>query len=205
MVSRIDRILVGPSLETIFYKNLKLLRCPNKLRVVGCPSRISGMKKTNAVLLLFLLLIFAAPVVGQEAGQSARGGVVPGILGSVDPMSRIEGVITPDLQQLEMEDGTIIARDDLIDPEYFVADRGTTVLYNVVAMVALAAGVEWLRRTDLVQTGAGTNFDLQTDGYSWPLVIGLGVGIGIPVGIMMGEDPKFAEGEWTPWISGTSP
>ena len=73
-----------------------------------------------AVLLLFLLLIFAAPVVGQEAGQRARGETVPGILGSVDPMSRIEGVITPDLQQLEMEDGTIIARDDLIDPEYFV-------------------------------------------------------------------------------------
>ena len=164
-----------------------------------------GMNKTNAVLLFFLLLIFAAPVVGQEAGQSARGGVVPGILGSVDPMSRIEGVITPDLQQLEMEDGTIIARDDLINPEYFVADRGTTVLYSVGAMVALAAGVEWFRRTDLVQTGAGTNFDLQTDGYSWPLVIGLGVGIGIPAGIMMGEDPKFAEGEWTPWIGGASP
>ena len=161
--------------------------------------------RPRAVLLLFLLLIFAAPVVGQEAGQSARGGVVPGILGSVDPMSRIEGVITPDLQQLEMEDGTIIARDDLINPEYFVADRGTTVLYSVGAMVALAAGVEWFRRTDLVQTGAGTSFDLQTDGYSWPLVIGLGVGIGIPAGIMMGKDPEFAQGEWTPWIGGASP
>ena len=161
--------------------------------------------RPRTVLLLFMLLIFATPVVGQEAGQRARGEVAPGILDSVAPMSMVEGLLTPDLLQLEMEDGTIIARDDLINPEYFVADRGTTVLYSVGAMVALAAGVEWFRRTDLVQTGAGTNFDLQTDGYSWPLVIGLGVGIGIPAGIMMGKDPEFAEGEWTPWISGASP
>ena len=81
------------------------------------------MHKTNAVLLLFLLLIFVAPVIGQEAGQRARGEAVPGILGSVDPMSRIAGFITPDLLQLEMADGTIVARDDLINPEYFASLR----------------------------------------------------------------------------------
>ena len=151
--------------------------------------------RPRTVLLLFMLLIFATPVVGQEAGQKARGEVAPGILDSVAPMSMVEGLLTADLLQLEMEDGTIIARDDLINPEYFVADRGTTVLYSVGAMVALAAGVEWFRRTDLVQTGAGTNFDLQTDGYSWPLVIGLGVGIGIPFSFLEG----MAEGEWKPW------
>ena len=162
--------------------------------------------RPRAVLLLFLLLIFAAPVVGQEAGQSARGGVVPGVLGSVDPMSRIEGVITPDLQQLEMEDGTIIARDDLINPEYFVADRGTTVLAYVGAMVALAGGVELLRTCGFTGTWSdGSDWGIECPDYSWPPVIGLGVGIGIPVGIMMGEDPKFAEGEWTPWIGGASP
>ena len=155
---------------------------------------------------LFLFLIFSTPVVGQEAGDKARGELRPSSIHfELFQMSKVGGVITPGLLQLEMGDGSIIARDDLINPEYFVADRGTTVLYSVGAMVALAAGVEWFRRTDLVQTGAGTNFDLQTDGYSWPLVIGLGVGIGIPAGIMIGKDPEFAEGEWTPWISGASP
>ncbi len=38
-------------------------------------------------------------------------------------MSMVEGVITPDLLQLEMEDGTIIARDVLINPEYFASKR----------------------------------------------------------------------------------
>ena len=143
--------------------------------------------------MLFLLLIFATPVVGQEAGQRARGEVVPGILGSVDPMSRIEGFITPDLLQLEMEDGTIIPRDDLVDPEYFVVDRGKTVLSNVIYMVAAVAAVQWFRKTDYRMD------EFQTSDYSWPRVIGLGVGIGIPIGIFMGTDPEFAEGAWKPW------
>ena len=79
--------------------------------------------RPHAVLLLFLLLIFATPAVGQEACQRARGEVAPGILDSVAPMSMVEGVITPDLLQLEMEDGTIIARDVLINPEYFASKR----------------------------------------------------------------------------------
>ena len=151
--------------------------------------------RPHAVLLLFLLLIFATPAVGQEAGQRARGEIIPASVHfGLFPTSTVEGLLTPDLLQLEVEDGTIIARDDLIDPEYFVVDRAKTVLYSVVGMVALAAVEEWFRRTDL-----GGNWDLQPDGYSWPLVIGLGVGIGIPIGIWMGTDPEFAEGEWKPW------
>ena len=154
--------------------------------------------RARTVLLLFMLLIFATPVVGQEAGQRARGEVAPGILDSVAPMSMVEGLLTPDLLQLEMEDGTIIARDDLIDPEYFVVDRAKTVLYSVAGMVSLAAGVELLRTCG----GAGRWSDdphIECPGYSWPPVIGLGVGIGIPIGIWMGTDPEFAEGEWKPW------
>ena len=156
--------------------------------------------RPRAVLLLFLLLIFAAPVVGQEAGQSARGGAVPGILGSVDPMSRIEGVITPDLQQLEMEDGTIIARDDLIDPEYFVVDRAKTVLSTAVGMTALVALIEVVRKCALSgDENDGGWMPIPTEaacsGYSWPLVIGLGVGIGIPFSFLEG----MASGEWKPW------
>ena len=156
--------------------------------------------RARTVLLLFLLLIFATPVVGQEAGQRARGGVAPGSLDSVAPMSMVEGLLTPDLLQLEMEDGTIIARDDLIDPEYFVVDRAKTALYNVVAMVALAAGVEVFRSCGFTGTWSdGSDWGIECPGYSWPPVIGLGVGIGIPIGIWMGTDPEFAEGEWKPW------
>ena len=55
--------------------------------------------RPRTVLLLFMLLIFATPVVGQEAGQKARGEVAPGILDSVAPMSMVEGLLTPDLLQ----------------------------------------------------------------------------------------------------------
>ncbi len=155
--------------------------------------------RPHAVLLLFLLLIFATPAVGQEAGQIARGEIIPASIHfGLFPTSTVEGLLTPDLLQLEMGDGTIIARDDLIDPEYFVVDRAKTVLYSVVGMVALAAGVELLRSCG----GAGQWSDdphIECPGYSWPLVIGLGVGIGIPFGIWMGTDPEVAEGEWKPW------
>ena len=155
--------------------------------------------RAHAVLLLFLLLIFATPAVGQEAGQRARGEIIPASIHfGLFPTSTVEGLLTPDLLGLEVEGGTIIARDDLIKPEYFVVDPAKTVLYSVVAMVALAAGVELLRSCG----GAGRWSDdphIECPGYSWPLVIGLGVGIGIPFGIWMGKDPEVAEGEWKPW------
>jgi len=152
--------------------------------------------RPRTVLLLFMLLIFATPVVGQEAGQKARGEVAPGILDSVAPMSMVEGLLTPDLLQLEMEDGTIIARDDLIDPEYFVVDRAKTVLYSVAGMVSLAAGVEGLRSCGFTGTWSdGSDWGIECPGYSWLPVIGLGVGIGIPISFLEG----MAEGEWKPW------
>jgi len=156
--------------------------------------------RARTVLLLFLLLIFATPVVGQEAGQRARGEVAPGILDSVAPMSMVEGLLTPDLLQLEMEDGTIIARDDLIDPEYFVVDRAKTVLGTAVGMTALVALIEVVRKCALSgNENDGGWMPIPTEaacsGYSWPLVIGLGVGIGIPFSFLEG----MAEGEWKPW------
>jgi hypothetical protein len=156
--------------------------------------------RARTVLLLFLLLIFATPVVGQEAGQRARGGVAPGSLDSVAPMSMVEGLLTPDLLQLEMEDGTIIARDDLIDPEYFVVDRAKTVLGTAVGMTALVALIEVVRKCALSgNENDGGWMPIPTEaacsGYSWPLVIGLGVGIGIPFSFLEG----MAEGEWKPW------
>ncbi len=76
--------------------------------------------RPHAVLLLFLLLIFATPAVGQEAGQRARGEIIPASIHfGLFPTSTVEGLLTPDLLGLGMEDGTIIAKDDLIDPEYF--------------------------------------------------------------------------------------
>jgi hypothetical protein len=80
--------------------------------------------RPHAVLLLFLLLIFATPAVGQEAGQRARGEIIPASIHFVlFPTSTVEGLLTPDLLGLEMEDGTIVARDDLINPEYFASLR----------------------------------------------------------------------------------
>ena len=155
--------------------------------------------RAHAVLLLFLLLIFATPAVGQEAGQRARGEIIPASIHfGLFPTSTVEGLLTPDLLGLGMEGGTIIAKDDLIKPEYFVVDPGKTVLYSVVGMVAFAAGVELLRSCG----GAGRWSDdphIECPGYSWPLVIGLGVGIGLPLGIRFGNVPELAEGEWKPW------
>ena len=80
--------------------------------------------RAHAVLLLFLLLIFATPAVGQEAGQRARGEIIPASIHfGLFPTSTVEGLLTPDLLQLEVEGGTIIARDDLINPEYFASLR----------------------------------------------------------------------------------
>ena len=87
--------------------------------------------RPHAVLLLFLLLIFATPAVGQEAGQRARGEIIPASIHFVlFPTSTVEGLLTPDLLGLAMmvpgtvrASGTIIAKDDLINPEYFASLR----------------------------------------------------------------------------------
>ena len=153
--------------------------------------------RPHAVLLLFLLLIFATPAVGQEAGQRARGEIIPASIHfGLFPTSTVEGLLTPDLLQLEVEGGTIIARDDLINPEYFVVNRPLRLFYGLAGGIGLLAVVEVFRSCDF--EGLLT-LDIPCHGYSWPLVIGLGVVIGIPFGIWMGKDPEVAEGEWKPW------
>ena len=54
---------------------------------------------------LVLFLIFATPVVGQEAGDKARGELRPSSIHfELFPTSTIEGLLTSDLK-LETEDG----------------------------------------------------------------------------------------------------
>jgi hypothetical protein len=153
---------------------------------------------------LVLFLIFSTPVVGQEAGDKARGELRPSSIHfELFPTSTIEGLLTSDLK-LETEDGIIIAKDDLLNPEYFVVDRAKTALFSAVGMTALVALIEGLRKCVLsADENDGGWMPIPTEaacsGYSWPLVIGLGAGIGIPLGIWMGTDLEFAEGAWKPW------
>ena len=155
----------------------------------------------RAVLLLFLLLLFATPVVGQEAGQRARGEIIPASVHfGLFPTSTVEGLLTPDLLQLEVEGGTIIARDDLIDPEYFVVNRPLRLFYGLAGGIGLLALIEGVRKCELSgNENDGGWMPIPTEaacsGYSWPLVIGLGVGIGIPFSFLEG----MASGEWKPW------
>ena len=157
--------------------------------------------RPHAVLLLFLLLLFATPVVGQEAGQRARGEIIPASIHfGLFPTSTVEGLLTPDLLQLEVEGGTIIARDDLIDPEYFVVNRPLRLFYGLAGGIGLLALIEGVRKCELSgNENDGGWMPIPTEaacsGYSWPLVIGLGVGIGIPFSFLEG----MAEGEWKPW------
>ena len=149
---------------------------------------------------LVLFLIFSTPVVGQEVGHKARGELIPASIHfELFPTSTVEGVLTSDLQ-LETEDGIIIAKDELINPEYFVVDRAKTVLGGIVGVTGLVALIEAARTCrSSADEGDGGWFpipiDLSCSGYSWPLVIGLGVGIGIPLSFLEG----MAEGEWKPW------
>ena len=149
---------------------------------------------------LALLLMFATPSVGQEVGQKARGELIPASIHfELFPTSTIEGVLTSGLQ-LETEDGIIIAKDELINPEYFVVDRAKTVLGGIVGVTGLVALIEAARTCrSSADEGDGGWFPIPTDlscsGYSWPLVFGLGAVIGIPVSFL----EKMAEGEWKPW------
>jgi hypothetical protein len=152
--------------------------------------------RPHAVLLLFLLLIFATPAVGQEAGQRARGEIIPASIHfGLFPTSTVEGLLTPDLLQLEVEGGTIIARDDLINPEYFVVNRPLRLFYGLAGGIGLLAVVEVFRSCDFEII-----LDIQCPGYSWPLVIGVGSILGgalllLPVDV----DPSIDPGEWKPW------
>ena len=77
----------------------------------------------SLVKILSILLLSTAPVLGQEAGDNVRALFKSPSSGVQLQLDSIFGVITPELQ-LETEDGTIIAKDALIDPEYFAVNRG---------------------------------------------------------------------------------
>ena len=167
--------------------------------------------RPHAVLLLFLLLIFATPAVGQEAGQRARGEIIPvSVHFGLFSTSTVEGLLTPDLLGLGMEDGTIIARGDLIDPEYFDTTRPNffvTVLGGGVAGVVAKFIVEQIEvRVACAALGTllpgdnepgepGYNECVDGSGLSYPKVFGLGAAGAIPLWVSF---PLWA-GEWKPW------
>ena len=164
--------------------------------------------RPHAVLMLFLLLILATPAVGQEAGQRARGEVAPGILDSVAPMSMVEGVITPDLLQLEMEDGTIIARDVLINPEYFASKRPNFLVAALGAGVA--AVVSFFILDQIVGVGTCAVISSVAPGEedclkagmesskSYAVAFGLGAAFGGSLALLP-NTPVFWRFEWKPW------
>ena len=171
--------------------------------------------RPRCVLLLFLVLICATPAVGQEAGQRARGEVVPGILDSVAPMSMVEGVITPDLLQLEMEDGTILARDVLIHPEYLASKRpnllSTALGVGVVSVVGKLILEQIVGRAVVVGTcvvisSVSPGEEDCLDGAkgespipSYPVTFGLGAAVGGSLWVLMPNTPFFWGFEWKPW------
>ena len=159
--------------------------------------------RPHAVLLLFLLLIFATPAVGQEAGQRARGEIIPASIHfGLFPTSTVEGLLTPDLLQLEVEGGTIIARDDLINPEYFVVNRPLRLFYGLAGGIGLLALIEGVRKCDLSfnENDRGRMpIPLACPGYNGPLVFGFGSILGGAVLLFSGVDPSIDPGEWKPW------
>ena len=154
--------------------------------------------RPHAVLLLFLLLIFATPAVGQEAGQPARGEIIPvSIHFGLFPTSTVEGLLTPDLLGLGMEDGTIIAKDDLIDPEYFVVNRPLRSFYGLAGGIALLGVVEVFRTCGVTGDWSLGDWDIECPDYN-PLVFGVGAILG-GVLLLTGVDPSIDPGDWKPW------
>ena len=153
----------------------------------------------SLVKILSILLLSTAPVLGQEAGDNVRALFKNPSSGVQSQLDSIFGVIIPELQ-LETEDGTIIAKDALIDPEYFAVNRPKTVLSAVGGGIGLVWIAEAVRTCDFSSNDSSGGWmpipdDLSCTGFSWPLVIGLGVSIGIP----LSGAKDFAEGEWKPW------
>ena len=153
----------------------------------------------SLVKILTILLLFTAPVVGQEVGDNVRALFKNPSSGVQSQLDSIFGVIIPELQ-LETEEGAIIAKNELIDPEYFVVNRPKTVLSAVGGGIGLVWIAEAVRTCQFSQNDTSGGWmpipdDLSCTGFSWPLVIGLGVSIGIPLSFAK----NFAEGEWKPW------
>ena len=125
----------------------------------------------------------------------------------------VEGVITPDLLQLEMEDGTIIARDVLINPEYFASLRPNffvTVLGGGVAgvvaklivdqIVGPAVGVGTCVVISSVSPGEEDCLDESwrkgdSPMPSYPVTFGLGAAVSASLWVI----PSAWRFEWKPW------
>ena len=122
------------------------------------------------------------------------------------PTSNVGGVITPVLLQLEMGDGTIIARDDLINPEYFDTTRpsflGTLVAGPIVGVVVKFVVDQSIDRvacstlSTLLPGESGYKECREADGsLSYLEMMGLGAAVMIPIWAIY---PYFF-GEWKPW------
>ncbi len=126
-------------------------------------------------------------------------------------MSMVEGVITPDLLQLEMEDGTIIARDDLINPEYFASLRpdfmvtalgvgvaavvGKFILDQIVGRaveVGTCAALSTVLPGEEDCLGGGTG---ESPIPSYPVTFGLGAAVGASLWVL----PSAWRFDWKPW------
>jgi hypothetical protein len=139
---------------------------------------------------LIILILFTAPVVGQEAGDNVRALFKNPSSGVQSQLDSIFGAITPDLQ-FETKGGSIIAKDALIDPEYFVVNRPLQVLNSIGAGVGGAAVIEKFRKCDGI-------IDISCHGFSWPLVFTAGPVLGSLL-LLFDDDPSYHPGDWKPW------
>ena len=131
-------------------------------------------------------------------------------------MSTVEGVLTPDLLQLEVEDGTIIARDDLINPEYFASLRpnffvtvlgggvvGVVAKFIVDQIVAPGVGVGACVVISSVSPGEEDCLEWGEDAESpmpsYPVTFGLGAAGAGSLWVLIPNTPTFWKFEWKPW------
>ena len=130
-------------------------------------------------------------------------------------MSMVEGVITPDLLQLEREDGTIIARDVLINPEYFASKRPNFLVTALGVGVVSVVGKLIVDRIVDPASGVGACVVISTvspgeeDCLEWakgesplpsyPATFGLGAAVGGSLWVLMPNTPFFWRFEWKPW------
>ena len=181
------------------------------------------------VTIISMILLFTASASGQEAGDRARGlfrvevqsqlDSIRNVVGSDQLIRRhwgpegfvgIEGVITP-MMDLETEDGTIIAKAVLIDPEYYgqgwgedgnplkknpAMGLGLLVLPGVAyKLFEVMVGVTTCATLGTLLPG-DTEWNECTGGTSWGKSMGLGAlggGLVLTVAIL-GEGSS-----WQPW------
>ena len=163
----------------------------------------------SLVKILSVLILFTAPVVGQEAGDNVRALFKNPSSGVQSQLDSIFGVITPDLQ-FEAEGGAFIAKDALIDPEYlddsrpnfFATSLGSgvaAVLFNLIldntAGAATCTALGTLLPGDNEPGEADWQECVDSGSISTPVVFGIGVATG---SVMWAGWPRWFA-EWKPW------